>query len=218
MTTFVELVDRIETAVADAANATWTSAEIATFLNEGIRDYSNHFPLVKQETISCVASQNVYALSVNVIGALRCEYPTGEDPPQYLGLRSNQQADFFGGNWFDVAYDELWIGPEPSSGENIELTYTAVHDLIANVSSISGNSTVPAEHEPLLVKYAIWQCALNLQMAEQQVPTSNSSLLMAQLSSNARRLEASYSNALAQAIWAEAGKSEIVDWSDGRIY
>lgn len=229
-TSFVNLVDRVETAVNDAANAEWSTAELATFLNDAIRDYSKHFPRVRRTDLTTVADQHEYDLPADVSGALLgVEFPQGEEPPTYLELRSRYGPAFWGSvGYYDVIMrgdqtdvDVLVLSEDVAADETVRAEYVAHHALISNVTAISGYSSVPVQHEDLLIKYVIWQCSVQLQMAEEQSPTSSSSLLMAQYAANARRNRQQYEDALRQAIYAAEGRSAVVSWhegSGGRIY
>ena len=223
---WTEVVDRCENALNDAGNAEWTTAEIAEWLNDFVRDYSQYFPLVKTQNITAIASTHEYNLNVDFTGVLSVEYPTSQDPPEYLSRLVYTHADFWtGSRWYDIVTrsndtdaDELWISDTPDGGEGIDVIYNGRHAIIADTSSISGNNTVPPEHQHLAIKFVMWQATLQLMFAEQVSPTSSSSLLMAQLSQNARRLEASYHTAIRQALYAADGESRPVTWISGNEY
>lgn len=218
MTTFAELVNRCETNLNDEDNSTWTAEQIVKWLNDAIRDYSQHFPRIKTQTISAAADTNAYDLNEDFMGVLSVEYPTGQDPQEYLSRLDYKHADFWlGDSWYDIVSrsdetdaSEIWISDDPAGTESIEVQYHAHHDLVTDADDTSGNVTVPPIHQHILVKFTLWQANIHLLFAEQQSPTSNSSLLMAQLSQNARRLEATYHTAIQQAIYAADGESEIV--------
>ena len=97
MTTFAELVNRCELAVNDEDNSTFTAEQIVKWINDGIRDYSQHFPRIKTQSISAVLNDNTYDLADDFMGVLSVEYPTGEDPPEYLSRLSYKHADFWTG-------------------------------------------------------------------------------------------------------------------------
>ena len=227
MTTFAELVNRCEQNLNDEANATWTAEQIIKWLNDAIRDYSQHFPRIKTQTISAIADTNAYDLNSDFMGILSVEYPTGEDPQEYISRLDWKHADFWTSNkWYDILPrsdetddSEIWISDDPAGTESIEVQYHAHHDLVTDAEDTSGDVTVPPNHQGILVKFTLWQATIHLLLAEQKSPTSNSSLLMAQLSQNARRFEASYHTALQQAMFAADGESEIVQsWMPGGDY
>lgn len=222
-TTFVQLLDRVATAVDDLPHAHYTTAALAAYLNDAVRDYTQHFPRLRRHDLTTVADQRRYDLPADCLALLTVEYPQGQDPPRYLRRRSHHHPTFWRA---PAAYDllpradqttpgQLLISPQPPAGHTIRLEYHAHHALITNTAAVSGHCTVPAHHEHLLLKYVLWQCSLQLQMAEQQTPTSSSSLLMAQLAANARRLRQDYDQALRQAIFAaEGAHSAPVSWAN----
>ena len=221
-TTWATLIDRCESSLNDSGNAEWSTAEIAEWLNDFTRDYSQYFPLLKVQTISCSAATKEYDLAADFMGVLSVEYPTGETPREYLQRITFNRPEFQNDGWYDVIEHsddtdpaELWISTSPDDGEEIDVVYNGHHALIANTASISGNTTIPPMHQPLAIKYVLWQATLNLLFAEQQAPTSNSSLLMSQYSQTARRLETSYHTAIRQALYAADGVSKNVRWISG---
>ena len=223
-TTFSALVTRIQTTINDSGAATWSTAEIASFLNDAIRDYSNHFPRIMTDSITLTNGTQEYDLNTDYMGVLSVEYPDGESPREFLKRRPYTQgngADFFG---LDGYYDilkrdddddneaQIVFSEDLVTDETAVVEYTAHHALIANTASISGDCTVIPQHQHLLVKFCAWQATLYLKSAEEQAPTSNSSLLMAQLAQNARRLALDYSTALQQAIYSADGESRSINW------
>jgi hypothetical protein len=224
-----DLIDRCQVFLNDEKDTSWDTEMIGTFLNDAIRDYSQHFPRVRQETINLVVGQNIYDLPADLLGLIAVEYPGGQNPPEYLGRKAFTAASFWWQKGFyDVVYnrddanvDELWLSTDPSAGQTAVIHYNAAHQLMADPAAPTETNSVPELHQPLLVKYVAWQAALHLASAEQQNPTSNSSLLMAQLAQNARRSELSYHTALQQAIYAREGLSRVMGWREnggGRIY
>ena len=220
---FNTLINQISYEISDS---TWDNAFIGYWINMAITDYSKHFPLLKVQTINCADDDKDYDLATDLISVVSVEYPAGEDPKVFLSRLPVTHPDFReGDSWYDIIEhgddtdpNELLISAAPSTGEDIYVTYHGHHALMANPASPSGNCTVPVYHHNLLTLYVHWQNALALTNNEQQSPTSNSSLLMAQLAQNARRCENAYHVALQQAIYADQGKSRAVLWIDGGSY
>jgi hypothetical protein len=218
--TLAALVTRILITLNDEGNATWDTEMIATFLNDAIRDYSQHFPRIRTDSIAMTTGTAEYDLNADYQGILSVEYPDGEDPREYLLRRPYTHDDFWSEeDYYDIipAADDnnpsqIVISSDVATGETAVVEYLAHHQLITDTGTITGSNTVPPLHQQLLTKYCQWQAAAHLASAEQQTPTSNSSLLMAQLAQNARRLELSYATALQQAIYADEGKSTAVNW------
>jgi len=220
----VGLVDRIETVVDGTGNGVWSTVELATFLNEAIREYSEHFPRGLRVEIGLTAGVWRYDLPAGCLRVLEAAYPAGAFPPRYLRRWQRERRDFWLGGCYDVFEGdrhELIVGDAVADGEGVAVVYEGLHELIEDVEAIGGFSSVPGEHEDLLVKYVIWRCSAQLQKHEEQSPTSGSSLLMSQYASNARRDRQAYEGALAQALYAREGRSVILSWhtgSGGRVY
>ncbi len=221
MTTWAKLIDQCENAIDDESNSTWNVDQIIKWINDAVRDYSNHFPRTKTDSIALTTGTSEYDLDIDFLGVLSVEYPDGEDPREYLLRRAYTDAEFWNSAGFydiiksgDVADDlsQIVFSEDVATGETAVVQYQATHDLITDNNDLAGTVTVPEPHQPLLVRYIQWQATVSLAFAEQQSPTSNSSLLMAQLAQNARRLEMSYSTALQQVIYASEGLSRPMNW------
>ena len=217
MTTLAQLADRAQTILDDSAEAIWSQATVEALALDAIREYSTHFPRRRSTTISAVADQHEYTLPADFQSVISVEYPTGEDPPDYLTRLDYQDPNFWNaGDHYDIvdladASDtaELWLSDDPDGTESIEIHYLADHD--AGIGS-GGTITVPERHETILILYVIWQAQLILQHNEEQNPTSNSSLLMSQLATNADRARRSYVQALSRALYAHEGRSARATW------
>ena len=228
---FADFINRCQVFLNDEDDTTWDTEMIGTFLNDGIRDYSQHFPRVRSITINMTEGSQVYELPQDFQGILTVEYPAGAKPAQYLVQMAYSAAGFWDSvNFYDIMHtadnsivDELWLSFKPAGGETAVIIYHAHHNLISDPSAPTGANTVPAQHQHLLLLYVQWKASLHLANAEQQNPTSNSSLLMAQLAQNARRNELSFHTAMEQAIYAAEGDSKQMVWAVpgsglGRIY
>lgn len=226
MTTLAQLANRVQGVVNDETAAEWTQALVEEWCVEGIRDYNQHFPRVRSSTINATDDVRFYDLPADFRRMVSVEYPTGEDPPEYLTQRSRLGGMFWGRTgYYDVIErndasepSELVLSEKPATGEDIEVTYVGDHDL-----SPSPNDTItmPARHEGIIVEFVIWRAWLELLAGEQKSPTSNSSLLMSQYSSNADRAKRSYVESLARGLRANEGESRRATWKldkyDGRI-
>jgi hypothetical protein len=223
MTTWSKIIDQCENAINDEGNATWSVDQLVKWINDAVRDYSQHFPHILTDEITVTNGTQEYDLAANFMGILSVEYPDGESPRQFLTRRpytNGAGSDFWNlGGYYDIlartddanAATIIFSG-ELTTDETAVLEYKAHQALIDDANDVSGTVSVPAEHQHLLVKYVQWQATTQLQFAEQQSPTSNSSLLMAQLAQNARRLSLEYATALQQAIYAADGESRPINW------
>jgi hypothetical protein len=229
--TFTALIDRAQVLLNDEAAATWDTEMVGTFINDAIRDYSQHFPRQADTTINMTTGTSTYNLPADLLAVHSVEYPTGETPRAYLSrLPVSHSAFSCGQNWYDyrrtfssAAVPTLTLSATVATGESAAVIYAATHAVMDDPSSPTGTNTVPDQHQPLLMKYVLWQATNHLLMAEQQSPSSNSSLLMAQLSQDAGRLERAYQTAVRQAMFDADGESQIVPWitsgtSLARIY
>jgi hypothetical protein len=218
MTTLAALADRCQINLSDSGAATWPQATVEQWVNDAIRDYSNHFPRYRSDTLETVADDRTYDLPADFMNMIYVEYPTGQSPPEYLSRMNHQHPEFWNEDyWYDIIrhedvgdVDELWISKKPSAGQTITFIYRAWHDFaLAN----SGTITVPAVHENILMAFVYWTAQKELLAAESQSPTSNSSLIMAQLASNADRSKRAYSQIIAQAQHAQGGReSALIHW------
>lgn len=221
-TTFDSVVTRLKITLNDKTATTWDTEMIATFLNDAIRDYTQHFPIQATDTIAMTTGTDTYDLNTDFMNVVSVEYPDGEDPREYMLRRPYTHPDFWNvEGYYDIVHNdddtnpsEIVFSDAVATGETAVVQYNAHHALITDTALISGNITVPPYHQHLLTHFARWQASLHLASAEQQTPTSNSSLLMAQLAQNARRDSLAYSTALQQAIFAADAKiSEQHHWT-----
>jgi len=219
MTTLVALADHIQIQLDDAGGATWAQSVVEQLLNDAIRDYSNHFPRAITATINTTLNDRTYDLPANFREIVTVEYPTAQDPPEYLSRLSFKHRDFYqSDSWYDIIrredvgdVDEIWMSKKPAAAETITITYLASHDYAL---ASGGTITVPDIHHNILISFVLWKATQILQSNEQQGPTSNSSLLMSQLANNADRLKRAYATAIAQALAGQEGRSARIAWHD----
>lgn len=211
-----ELVGEIRAALDDAAEATWTDAELLGFLGEATREYSQHLPRTSETTLAAAVGERRYALPWDAVGVLAVEYPSDEEPPFYIYRRAHRRRDFTAGRYYDVVLSgDLTAAPalllcfEPEAGATITVRY--LHGHASNLAA-EDYLTVPADHHHVLLQYVLFAAARRRQAREQAAPTNNSSLLMGQLASNARRLELAYLNALNRILSQRLGAGEVVVW------
>jgi hypothetical protein len=218
-TTLQNLIDDIEADLSDPGNETWTAAEVEQWARDAIADYSLHFPRTITQTIAMSDNDRTYDLAANFIEVLTVEYPTGQDPPDYIARRPHDHPAF----WIDSGYfdiverdddtdvNELWMSDKPSTGESMDVLYHATHLMDTTNLTITDNLTVRERHHHILRKYAVWQALMKIKAAEEASPTSNSSLLMSQLAINTDRARRAYVDSLAKAVFS-LSKSAAVSW------
>lgn len=220
-TTLQTLIDDIEVDLNDIGNATWLAADIEQWARDAIADYSLHFPRTLTQTISAADDDRKYDLTAGFIEVLTVEYPTGQDPPEYLARRPHSNPSFWIENgYFDIVErdddtdtNEIWISEKPSTGESIGVLYHAIHVMDSTDLTTIDNLSVRERHHHILRKYAVWQGLMQLKAAEEASPTSNSSLLMSQLAINTDRARRAYVDSLAKAVFSRS-KSAPVSWKD----
>jgi hypothetical protein len=217
--TAVALLADCRTALADAGSTpTWSDADLLVFLNEAIREYSQHLPRLAETRLAAVANSRRYALPADTRALLSVEYPEGRDPAAYLVRLAHKSRRFVASGLLS-AYDflprhDLTAAPalllsfDPAAGETLVVRHTQPHALVAGVNDYL---TVPADHHHVLLQYVLFAAARQLQAAEQAHPTGGS-LLMAQLAANARRHELAYLNALNRILTQRQGESHVVAW------
>ena len=213
-----ELRDEVQVRLGDSGGVTWPDATIEEWLNAAIRVYSQHLPRTVEATIAVLAGVQEYALGGDFQSMVRVEYPDAQTPPEYL---KQAEIDGSGNFWGLPGYyavterqaagyaAEIWLADSPAANGTLRCWYLADHDF--NLAS-GDTLTVPERHHEVLVLYVLWQASLERQAIEEASPTSNSSLLMAQLAQNAWRRERAFYTALAEAKKETMGKTAVVQW------
>ena len=161
-----------------------------------------------------------YSLPLGLQSVIDVEYPTGQTPPARLSRLPLPHADFWHAqSWYDFRLARsaataatIWFSAPVATGESAAVTYQGDHAIMEDPAAPTGTNSVPPAHQPLLMKYVLWSATNHLLMKEQQAPSSNSSLLMAQLSQDAGRFERAYQTAVRQALFAADGESSAVQW------
>ena len=166
MTTFGEF--REVSVYAEIDKSRWIEPTVNAWLRDAIRDYSVHFPHYvdtddESTNITCVDDQQEYSLSsfTGIQTVLDVEYPEGEDPPDLLERRDQDDPRGFEGlevyavRGFDKP-DTLRLGEEPDADEEIRLTYLADHAVPATDTTAL---TVPDRHLDALVLFVQWRAA-----------------------------------------------------------
>jgi hypothetical protein len=164
MTSFGEF--REVTVYAQIDKSRWPEPIVNALIRSAIRDYSTHFPMFvdteeEDTNIACSADEQEYSLSAftGIQTVLDVEYPFGEDPPDLLMRRDQDDPRGFEGlevyavRGFEKPY-MLRLGEEPSAGEEIRLTYLADHTV---PTTDTATLTVPDRHLDALVLFVQWK-------------------------------------------------------------
>lgn len=213
--------DAIRPALDDAGASVFTDAELLSFLNESIREYSQHLPRISTASLATISNTRSYSLPYDLINVLAVEYPTDEEPPSFLTRLGRKRRDFLTSTF---SYDflprldltnapTLLLSFDPDAAETITVTYQHPHDHELTADSYI---TVPTEHHHVLIQYVLFACSRQLQANEEAAPTSSSSLLMSQYASNTRRYELAYLNALNRILFQRRGQSDTTAWQMDR--
>lgn len=219
-----ELVDLAQVALADEGAAVFSEAAVLGWLNEGIREYSQHLPRELRVELAAVAGVREYALPWQALAVHSVEYPADMEPPRYLLRVSYQSLRWGTGAYYDflsrldlTSAPQIWLSFVPEAGAVLRVRYQAAHEYGLAADEYV---TVPSEHHHVLVGYVLYAAARQLQQAEQADPTNNSSLLMSQLASNTRRLELAYLNGLNRILYHRQGRSTVRSWgaADREVY
>lgn len=224
MATIAELRQACRYLIGDtnALNYIFTDLQLDDFIGDAIDDISIHFPQVKSYAISCADDDRKYDLETDFIAVLSVEYPTGEDPPEYLLRRSYTDPNF----WLEDGYydiitkhsgdatnpSEIWISEKPSTGETITVHYKAIHD--------SDAGSILPRHEHLVALFVRWKAWQELATSEGMDPDPIK-LLSATQEVNSTRAHTAYRDALNRARRAESESAVSSPWKmdkHDRIY
>ena len=227
MTTLAEMIDRCSNILADPSNTTYSDALITEWLSDAIADYSIHFGRLKTSSHGGGIVSKL-DLEVGTIAVLSVEFPVGQTPKQFIPYSNYSQELFHQGQ---LAYRRVPYN-DPNNSDRIEfsesidlspslnLRFTITHGfedsgtgILYSPSAASSADTfsIPDHHENILLLFVEWQATRYLMHKEQQSPTSGSSLLMSQFSSNASSLHTKYKEAIVNA-GNDRQTSEAVQW------
>ena len=220
MSTLEEVADAIQATLNDAGASTWSQAQIEQWVNEAIADYTQHFQREVETTIATMASDQKYDLPPDFQRMLRVELPDGESPPSYLIWRDRRRSDFWNvSGHYDIVYhrddgvvDEIWLSSDPGT-DTLRCWYLALHD--SDLDS-GDDVTVPADHHHLLHLFVFWRAYQMLAVEEAKAPTSNSSLILAQLAQSARAAWLDYRREL-EKLLAESARSGTQGWRPNHL-
>ena len=224
MTTRLELHNLCRRRLGDLTTpAGWSDLQINQWINDAIAEYSVHFPRQLNTTIETTAGSRVYDLPAGFQNLVSVEYPTGEDPPEYLQRLDYQHPDF----WQNEGYydfikrdasdsSQLLISEKPAAGETITVEYLGDHDFPDEDADVI---TVPDRNLELIVLFVRWTCILELASEEQKNPDPTT-LNMNTLELNQFRAERAYKSKLEEIKIAESA-SGTVHWrmdENDRVY
>jgi hypothetical protein len=214
--TGADLLLTVRAALGDEDAETWSDATLLSFLNEGVREYSQHRPRLAEVVLEAVEGERSYSLPVDTAGVISVRYESSDGVSTNI-YRLGYRNPRFEGAWVYDFLDRremtaaplLVVGFPPEAGSTLAVRYLRPHEARLTAGSLV---TVPEEHHHVLVQYVLFAAARRFQQQEQANPTSSSSLLMSQLASNARRLELSYLQTLNRILTQRLGEGSVVKW------
>jgi len=210
--------------IGDPLNAFFSTALITEWINFAIDDLSAAFPRVIVYEMSCTTDQFDYDLESNFLAALSVEYPKDEDPPIFLLRKSVLDPSFYlHPGYYDIlqTHDSssanppvLKLSENPTTGESINLTYSAVHN---HLSGPTDTVTIFDRHTHLIALFTRWKAYQYLATTEGMDPDPVK-LLSATVEVNAYRAERAYYEALRRAQKSESASSAIITpWKSDRF-
>jgi hypothetical protein len=175
-----DVADLAQYTLADTGGSIWPQATVEYWVLDAIRDYSVHFHRTTTDTLNCSDDTHQYDLPRDFIDAILLEYPTGEDPPQYLNRLPRTDPRFWASDdFYDLELwhqtgsgneSQLWISANPSTGETITLTYLAAYYDGAAGPVPDIVVEVPDRHIPVLIAFVEWKAASERLFDELQDP------------------------------------------------
>lgn len=231
MATLQNLIDRLQNAINDISVDTWSEAILGEWLCDGIRDYNNYFRRTATAVYNPATSSETLNLSRLCREVLSVEYPTGNDPPDYLNRLPRFHPDFYDdddnfafepvgeyGQTDDGGTNPFLIfSSAPTVGETITVVYRALHDAELDTGDLV---TVPDEHQHMLILFGVWKAHTERTATQMQAPDTTIRMIQ-QMKEAARIAEADYRRAVqvalrmaAQGGWTQAWTMDTHD----RIY
>lgn len=147
---------------------------------EAIRDYSVHFHRTRDETINTSDGTQEYTLSRDVLDVVLVEYPSGEDPPEYLARLPRTDPRFWASaGFYDIELSHMvgsgnestiWISTDGQTGEQIAYTYLAAYFDGSATPIADVDVEVPDPHIPILIAFVEWKAASERLFDELQDP------------------------------------------------
>ena len=183
--------DTIRWILAD--ESTWRDSMLTGWIKDGIRDYTNYFPLEASLKIDCTLATREYSLAAagEVLGILSVEYPDGKTPPRFLLRQLELYPHFQDQPFYDIRQGSpatLIIGESPIAADDIILRYLTLH---TNPATDAAVLTVPDEHLEALRLFVYWK-ALTFVALEQDLDPGRKTSIMNALGGTTKDAEYAY--------------------------
>lgn len=207
-----ETVEAVRRAFRDVK---WRDERLEAWVQDGVRDYANHFPRMATWSGQAVSGTYQYAFEAVCLGVMAVEYPAGEDPPEYPWRHNHTREDFFGDgiSYYDVvsspglASAVLWLS-QPESGSNFQVRFLT--DYTWTVDGDETTTQVPDLHRPAIVQYAAWCCWREMLTIEKEKGELESKYNV--LAERAARERETYETMISVYRAARPRESRVMNW------
>ena len=155
MTTWGDLRTEIREDIEDASDTPrYSNTLLYTYLKDGIRDYSTWFPLRQDAVVLVGTETGPYTVPADKVDILFVEVPANrflEHRKAAPGIRYPKTTGrpFF----FYLDGGKLYLDGSPMAGEDVLLTYEAIHGLPTAFDDDAFVLTVPERDEELIRLY-----------------------------------------------------------------
>ena len=154
MATWAEMLSDLRTDLKDTGGTPkWTDAQLYLWAKDAIRDYSQHFPRMVVRT-ELTVSGSAYPLPSDFVSVVEVECPSDRYLEARLarpGVRyrtvSGQPTRYY------LEGSELYLNSTPLDGDEVLLTYYALHSVPDDVDHSEMVMTIPAADEELIRLY-----------------------------------------------------------------
>ena len=202
MYTYAEFRETIRFILKD--KTVWRDSMLNGWILDGVRDYSNYFPMEAYYKIDCTNATREYQLSTaeEAMGVISVEYPDGETPPRYLQRLDETHPNFWDNPFYDIRqpahnmvsmgstplYPTLVIGESPISTQDIIFRFLRPHLL---PETDGDYFTIPDEHFEAIRLFVYWK-ALQSIAVDHDIDAGRKSAIMSSLGGTAKDAEYAY--------------------------
>jgi len=214
-----------------ASTTDWPNATLDAWIIQAIRFYSAEFPKEWYNDISLTTGTQTYSLPAGLQQIISVEYPTGQDPQQFLDPVDEWNAAF---QAEDYVYTLLGIDDSTAiaslSGDTIQIKFAQtvttgetarVRYLGEHALPTAGNDTdeitVPRRHWEAIAAFCRFMTMAELR-ADEAVTVSTISIVLSQLGQEARDAWNKYKDVMSRLEVLERGAdSAVTNWGETLI-
>jgi hypothetical protein len=206
----------------------WPNATLDAWIQDAIRFYSLEFPRRWRYTLSLTTGTQAYALpgGHGFMGVQSVEYPSGQDPQEYVTQVEERSAEFAsGGDYYalrgvadttaiesDTAAGTIVFAETVATGESAIITYYGVHPIPAAADD-DAQITVPVAHWEALNAFVDFRAHWELE-TDEALTLTTVSIILAQLGQEARRAWNRYKETIDRIRLLTGTSSGIASWKD----